>query len=75
MIKNDGGFAFPRSATSKGHCFDGNTANEGMTLRDYFASAVLIGTLSNVSLSLCSNEELAEQCYAMADAMLKVKEK
>jgi len=60
---NDGGPAFPRSATD--HCH----SQEGMTLRDYFAAAAIneVGWYNNINQS-------AIVAYEIADAMLKARE-
>lgn len=65
---NNGGPAFPLLGDGpNAPCF-----NEGMTLRDYFAGQ---------ALKSCSSgdyqywRDLADDCYAIADAMLASKEK
>ena len=69
--------AFPRPF---GACLNKfNIAQEGMTLRDYFAGQVLIGELSsqNQNWEWLSNkkEQLANRCYEIADAMLKERDR
>lgn len=52
--------------------------NEGMTLRDYFASQALAVVGDAVTLSTKSfgnAEEIAQWCYRIADAMLEQREK
>ncbi len=79
MNKNTGGPAFPRP-------FSGGTqyAQEGMTLRDYFAAkamAAMMASPSNVAkamdkLGVTEDDVLnylAAGSYAMADAMLKAR--
>jgi hypothetical protein len=62
---NDGGPAFPRSATD--HCH----SQEGMTLRDYFAAAIMQGLMS----SQCQvDDPYPIYAYRIADAMLKARE-
>jgi hypothetical protein len=53
----------------------------GMTLRDYFASKVLQGVMSSVEMGIVfskgdkpPSDEIAESCYAMADAMMKARD-
>jgi len=53
----------------------------GMTLRDYFAGKVLQGVMSSVEMGIVfskgdkpPSDEIAESCYAMADAMMKARE-
>jgi hypothetical protein len=60
---NDGGPAFPRSATD--HCH----SQEGMSLRDYFAAKAIneVGWYNNINQS-------AIMAYEIADAMLKARE-
>ena len=52
----------------------------GMTLRDYFAAKVLQGVMSSVEMGIVfskgdkpPSDEIAESCYAMADAMMKTR--
>jgi hypothetical protein len=64
----DGGPAFP---------IQKNYGPHGMSLRDWFAGQALVGWLSGAgdkevdrgTVRICS-----EQCYEIADAMLKVRE-
>lgn len=69
---NDGGPAFPRTVTINDG-IDGFTErkNNGMTLRDYFAAAALpsVDERSNGS-----PDDIASECYQLADAMLKARE-
>ena len=61
---NTGGPAFPTPTH--------NLQNDGMTLRDYFASKVLQGLLAS---GLDQPKfEFARKSYEMADAMLKARE-
>jgi hypothetical protein len=55
---------------------------KGMTLRDYFAGKVLQGVMSSVEMGIVfskgdkpPSDEIAESCYAMADAMMEVRTK
>jgi hypothetical protein len=64
---NDGGPAFPRSATD--HCH----SQEGMTLRDYFAAAAMKVILEDPRTRI-PHAYVALNAYYMADAMLKARE-
>ena len=74
MTTNDGGPAFPRPASQLPNgdmCWD----QGGMTLRDYFAAAVM----PQVVHDYCDSNEAyadraAEICYAFADAMIQARE-
>ena len=48
-------------------------AQEGMTLRDYFAAKTLQGLLSNRNAE-AAIDEFAAKSYRMADAMMKARE-
>ena len=66
---NTGGPAFPS------HGSMGEVAQEGMTLRDYFAAKAVIGVLAQ--LDVCDGREHANAAwiaYQIADAMLKARE-
>jgi len=76
---NDGGPAFPTNATATTHGFyqDGQPCathygtTPGMTLRDYFAAAAL----PQVDQRSHGNpDDVARECYQLADAMLKARE-
>lgn len=78
---NDGGPAFPteNTATTLRQLEDGRTiythygSQNGMTLRDYFAAAVLQGSIACPD----SSEDwdgLARDAYKYADAMLRARE-
>ena len=63
---NTGGPAFPIvTATS--------AFSKGMTLRDYFAAKAMQGLLAG-KLTTTELATIADDCYAMADAMLKARE-
>ncbi len=52
------------------------TATDGMSLRDWFAGQALIGLASTASSGKANDhqptpDEVALQCYVMADAMLQ----
>ena len=63
---NDGGPAFPTPA--------GVQHNDGMTLRDVFAAAALKGQAHRFAHPHEHRELLAQDCYDIADAMLKARE-
>ena len=72
MSNNNGGPAFPA-------CGNGNETwiIDGMTLRDYFAAKAMQGDIS--SMQAHENpakvaQAIAARAYAVADAMLKVRE-
>ena len=67
---NDGGPAFPM-----GYHPEGNSADHfGMTIRDYFAAAALKGQAHRFAHPHEYRELLAQDCYDIADAMLKSRE-
>lgn len=73
MTKETGGPAFPAMH------FDLTEHEHGMSLRDYFAAKAI--TMFEWSLTTQPNGKnimdsfAAEQCYMVADAMLKAREK
>ena len=67
---NEGGPAFPM-----GYHPEGNSADHpGMTLRDYFAAAALNVQAHQFVDPYKDRELLAQDCYDIADAMLKARE-
>jgi hypothetical protein len=70
MSKETGGPAFP----SEGVVTNDGILYDGMTLRDYFAAKAMQAFLDRQRYSL-SDETIAEWAYAIADAMLKAREK
>jgi len=70
MNTNTGGPAFPS------HGSMGEVAQEGMTLRDYFAAKALTGMMGsrNPNTPRFHPEDDAAYVYAVADAMLKARE-
>jgi hypothetical protein len=71
----DGGPAFPRPASSFGNEIDwvNHHAQQGMTLRDYFAAEALrTYTVTDQGINVIN---LAAYCYKIADAMLKERAK
>lgn len=63
MSDNTGGPAFPSKRE--------HTTKEGMSLRDYFAAKAMQG-LMDAAMPM---PEIADAAYAMADAMLKARER
>ncbi len=63
MSDKTGGPAFPTPAH--------NLQNDGMTLRDYFAAKAMQG-LMDAAMPM---PEIADAAYAMADDMLKARQK
>ena len=54
----------------------GSAAETGMTLRDYFAGQALAGWVSDPGVGAADaaqRQNLAEICYAIADAMLEAR--
>ena len=72
---NDGGQAFPhkRQIRRNGEVID-CVMESGMTLRDYFAAAALKGQAHRFAHPHEHRELLAQDCYDIADAMIKSKE-
>ncbi len=77
MSNETGGTAFPALArwTRDGRCVPALN-NEGMTLRDYFAAKAMQGILAGTLLpdAVWLQDEVAENAYNMADAMLKARQ-
>ncbi len=80
-MNDGGGPAFPCTTGS-----DGGVAFSGMSLRDYFAAAALMGYLSCDDTRICdddgsaivgtkTSEVFARLAYQQADAMLAEREK
>ena len=61
--------AFPRP-----HSGTSQFAQEGMTLRDYFAAKAMQGMLSENSGIRYPTDELVKFAYAVADAMMKARD-
>ena len=70
MSKNDGGPAFPRPRVP-----NYNDAQQGMTLRDWFASQALIAIYAGIRGANASPRGMAEAAYIVADAMLSERSK
>ena len=82
---NDGGSAFPKYPTTSvpvaKNCDDGTKwinefvgGGHGMSLRDYFAAAVMQGWMACPSVN-ASTSEAVKYCYEVADAMLAERER
>ena len=67
---NDGGPAFPNVPPDSQY----SKWDMGMTLRDYFAAAALHVQANQFIDPHEHRELLAQECYDIADAMLKVRE-
>ena len=68
--QNTGGPAFPALLDDG---YGNKFANEGMTLRDYFAAKAMHAILSDPDFS-AGDSKLAGYAYNVADAMLKARE-
>ena len=72
-------FARPASEfTKNGTLPDGNDAipaQDGMTLRDYFAAQAIMGSCAATNPWWEDYKELAQAAYHLADAMLAQREK
>jgi len=53
---------------------DNNDFTMGMILRDYFAAKAMQGFLATVKVN-CPDDLIAGDAYALADAMMKAREK
>ena len=74
---NNGGPAFPTAYTVRNMYGDAVTEYaDGMSLRDYFAAAVLQGIYSNEreDYAATTREDRAVEAYRAADAMLAARE-
>jgi hypothetical protein len=81
---NDGGPAFPlgpTASTMKPHADGGGHMivthygmERGISIRDYFAAAALKGQAHRFAHPHEHRELLAQDCYDIADAMLKARE-
>jgi hypothetical protein len=67
---NDGGQAFPSAALFDQAIVD----TKGMTMRDWFAGQALAGMMAHKDSAKWTRNEVAGDCYAYADAMLKARE-
>ena len=69
--KNDGGPAFPQPSVWMPNLEQLHYGEAGMSIRDYFAGQWLV---SNTFEFAANPIKVAERCYDMADAMLKVRQ-
>ena len=67
---NDGGPAFPNVPPDSQY----SDWDKGMTLRDFFAASALKGQAHRFAHPHEHRELLAQDCYEIADAMLKARE-
>lgn len=64
-------YAFPTEPRNMGYeGSDGTGASPGMTLRDYFAAAALMGLAANPESSQLASGKIAGWSYDLANAML-----
>jgi hypothetical protein len=77
MRKHDGGMAFPRPAVNDKMGWIG--AQQGMSLRDYFAAAALTGLYTahhrGTAISNAFANEAAKVSYEVADALLSERDR
>ena len=68
--------AFPyfREIESPKDGFKAYVSEDGMDLRDYFAAAAMQGLMAEPCWAGIENEDIAEECYKMADEMMKARE-
>jgi len=73
--KDTSGPAFP--VPEQNRLSDGTYCNEGMTLRDYFAGQAVAGILAgywgNPAMGGLTQRCIANESYAVADAMLEAR--
>jgi hypothetical protein len=76
MSKDTGGSAFPTNTANIGY-FGACYAQDGMTLRDYFAGKQLSSGIvaRNYLGKFETIDQIADYCFMMADAMLKARMK
>lgn len=76
--KNNGGPAFPRPfSKDETYADERIEAQDGMTLRDYFAAKAMQGLNSSNGPTWFADSdvpEMARRAYLMADAMIKARE-
>lgn len=73
---NTGGSAFPRAGNEWSEMeWVEAPAQQGMTLRDYFAAKAMQGLLSRIGNDkINAHSVLAQRTYQIADAMLEARE-
>lgn len=67
---NNGGPAFPRPYFEHPTNGEHSLAQEGMSLRDYFAGQALGGIIASEGESRIPSDIVAKRAYELADAML-----
>jgi hypothetical protein len=73
--KKTGGSAFSRAGHEWSEmCWVEAPAEQGMTLRDYFAAKAMQGMYASESFPTGVMADTAAEAYEMADAMLKARE-
>jgi hypothetical protein len=73
--KHDGDSAFPRAGNEWSQMeWVEAPAQQGMTLRDYFAGQALASINLGIGVTDDFYSRTAKHCYALADAMLKARE-
>ncbi len=77
MTIETGGPAFPRPFSKNGEYSDSSKhhAQDGMTLRDYFAAKAMQGWTANPLPNDSSIQDVAAWAYRQADAMLAARTK
>jgi hypothetical protein len=63
--------AFSRSATYNEHTYTINSAQYGLTKREYFAAMAMQGMLSNQHGYFLEHDKLSEYALSYADALIK----
>jgi hypothetical protein len=75
-MKNNGGPAFPRPLGHHPHMgCTYSDAQQGMSLRDYFAGHALAGLLSDETIERVTPEGYAKSAYDYAEAMIEERTK
>ena len=65
--------AFPNQIEMIDHVTYREVMKGGMELRDYFAAKAMQGISANSNIKNVSNEEFANACYELADAMMEAR--
>jgi hypothetical protein len=72
---NDGGPAFPRPISAVGNCenyaAEFSEAQNGMTLRDWFAGQALCGLMANPQAAQCELATMRDAAWTLADLMVR----
>ncbi len=77
MSTDTGGQAFPRPYSKDDWLEEHNYAQDGMTLRDYFANNAMLGAIITQGTAVSNNNyaDTSAACYAIADAMIAERNK